>query len=59
MRLGIVLRRWRLMEERTTRDVAKEMGIPHATLWRFEQGKDVDGVTLGKILNWLIESHGD
>ena len=55
MRLGTVMRRWRLMEERTLRDVAKEIGIAAATLMRFEKNQFVDGQTLAQILRWLME----
>ena len=58
MRLGTVMRRWRLMEERTLRNVAKEIGVSAATLMRFEQGQDLSGTALHKILLWLLEANG-
>ena len=54
MRLGTVLRKWRTMDERTVRDVAKELGISSATFFRIEQGKACDSGTLAVILLWLI-----
>jgi hypothetical protein len=42
------------MEERTIRDVAKEMGTSAATLLRLEQGKPCDSGTLATILLWMI-----
>jgi DNA-binding XRE family transcriptional regulator len=42
------------MEERTIRDVAKEIGTSAATLLRVEQGKPCDSGTLATILLWLI-----
>ena len=54
MRLGTVLRKWRAMEELGIREVAKQMGVSTATLSRFEQGYNCDGVTLSRILLWLF-----
>lgn len=54
MRIGIVLRKWRTMEERSIRDVAKEMGTSPATLHRIECGKPCDSGTMSSILLWLI-----
>jgi transcriptional regulator with XRE-family HTH domain len=54
MKIGTVLRKWRTMEERTIRDVAKEMGTSAATLLRLEQGKPCDSGTLATILLWMI-----
>jgi transcriptional regulator with XRE-family HTH domain len=54
MRLGPVLRKWRTMEERTLRDVAKEVGTSAATLLRIEQGKPCDSGTMATVLLWLI-----
>jgi DNA-binding XRE family transcriptional regulator len=42
------------MEERTIRDVAKEIGTSSATLLRIEQGKPCDSGTMASILLWLI-----
>ena len=54
MKLGIVLRKYRLMKKCDLRTQAKELGIAAATLLRIEQGKDCDAKTLAKILNWLM-----
>jgi len=54
MRLGAVLRKWRTMEERTIRDVAREIGTSSATLLRIEQGKPCDSGTLAAVLMWMI-----
>lgn len=54
MKLGEVLRRWRLMAERDLRSVGTEIGISAATLMRVEQGHVPDGKTLSKILAWLL-----
>lgn len=53
MKLGRLLKCYRIHEEITIRDLAKEIGIGTATLYRLEQGKDVDGKATFKILIWL------
>lgn len=55
MKLGEVLRRWRLMAERDLRDVGAEIGISAATLMRIEQGRIPDGKPLAKVLAWLLK----
>ena len=42
------------MEERTIRDVAKEMGTSSATLYRIESDNVCDSTTLAQVLLWLI-----
>lgn len=54
MRLGVVIRKFRVMSEKPLRDTAKEIGIGAATLMRLEQGRGVDGDTLAKVLAWLF-----
>ena len=54
MRLGEVLRRWRLMSERSLRSVASEIGISAATLMRIEHGMEPSGLSLAMILGWLL-----
>lgn len=55
MRLGKVLRNYRRMRDMGLREMAKEFGIGAATLMRIEQGYVMDGLTLAKILKWLLE----
>lgn len=55
MRLGDLLRCWRLIREVTTRDAAKMIGTTAPTICRIEAGKPVDGATLAKVLKWLME----
>ena len=56
MRLGVVLRKWRLMCEKDLRTAAKEIGLGSAaTLMRFEQGYDPDFRTWIKLMRWLTE----
>jgi transcriptional regulator with XRE-family HTH domain len=56
MKLGEVLRKYRVMNELTLREVGKEIGIGAATLMRLEQGHVPDGTTLAKVLQWLLAS---
>lgn len=55
MRLGEVIRAYRMHRELSLRDVAKEAGIGAATLMRFEGGQDIDAKTFLAILRWLTE----
>lgn len=58
MRLGEVLRKWRLMSTLNTRDVARDIGVSAPTLNRVERGEAMDAVTLSKILVWLFKKGG-
>lgn len=55
MRLGIVLRKWRLMSELDLRAAAKLMNIAPSTLMRIENGSMPDGATIIKLNHWLFE----
>lgn len=54
MKLGTVIRRYRVTNELTLREVGKEIGIGAATLMRLEQGRDMDSRTMAKVLAWLF-----
>ncbi len=54
MRIGVVIRRWRKMEERDVSDVAKEIGVSASTLTRLESGQTPNGETLAAVLTWLM-----
>jgi DNA-binding XRE family transcriptional regulator len=54
MRLGEILRNHRRITDRNQRDVASEIGISLATYSRVERGDDMNGVTLARILVWLM-----
>jgi transcriptional regulator with XRE-family HTH domain len=56
MKLGKVIRKYRVTSELSLRDVGKEIGIGAATLMRLEQGRDPDGATLAKVLTWLLKA---
>lgn len=53
MKLGIVLKKYRLMMEMDLRTLAKEIGIGASTLMRLEHGYDPEYQTFKKILDWL------
>lgn len=48
------MRRYRVTNELTLREVGKEIGIGAATLMRLEQGRDMDSRTMAKVLAWLF-----
>lgn len=53
--LGVMLRRLRVIDERTLRDVAAEIGIGHTTLSRIEKGETFDAETWLKLQVWLFK----
>lgn len=55
MRLGVVIKKYRRIQEVDIREVAKEIGISAPTLMRIEHGRDCDAQTLRLILNWLMD----
>jgi transcriptional regulator with XRE-family HTH domain len=57
MRLGTVLRKWRLMSELDLRSAAADMGLDAATLLRVEQGKTPSAHTLTTILFYLLSNN--
>lgn len=54
MKLGTIIRRYRVTSELTLREVGKEIGIGAATLMRLEQGREMDSSTMTKVLAWLF-----
>ena len=54
MRIGNVLKKWRVMSELDLRQGAKVLGLGHSTLFRIESGKVPDGETLIKLMAWLF-----
>lgn len=53
MKLGKVIKKYRLMMELDLRSLAKEIGIGASTLMRLEHGYDPDYRTFKKLLDWL------
>lgn len=54
MRLGTVIRKWRINSELPLRDASALIGISAATLMRIESGRVVDGRTMTKLMIWLF-----
>jgi len=54
MQLGIIIERWRWATRTSIRDAAKLMGISAATLSRIENGRQMDGAALAKIMRWML-----
>ncbi|MDR3755189.1 MAG: helix-turn-helix domain-containing protein [Terracidiphilus sp.] len=55
MRIGDLLRAWRILEKMTLRGMADEIGLPLETYRRVERGDELRGRTLAKVLRWLLE----
>lgn len=55
MKLGPIIKKWRIMEQRKAIDVAKEIGLDNSTYSRMEQGGNIDGKTLSAVLRWLLK----
>lgn len=53
MKLGIVIKKYRLMMELNLRSLSKEIGIGAATLMRVEMGHEPSYTNFKKILDWL------
>lgn len=54
-RIGEMVRMYRTMRNMTMRDLAKDIGIAHATVMRIEHGKAFDTHTLLKVLHWALD----
>lgn len=55
MRIGQIIRSWRIHEELTVRQVAARIGCLPSTLCRIEHGEQCDSRTLAAVLRWLME----
>jgi transcriptional regulator with XRE-family HTH domain len=55
MKLGEIIRKYRLHQELTIRELAKDIGVGTATLHRIENGENMDGDTLSKIVIWMLK----
>ena len=54
--LGEILALWRRVYGLSHRDMAKLVGIPHATYYRVEQGRQASLATFAKLMSWLARS---
>ncbi len=55
MRLGIVMKKYRLMMDLDLLSLGKDIGSGASTLMRLEMGHDPDYRTFKKILDWLSQ----
>lgn len=56
MMITYLLRLYRKERKVTVRSLAKEIGIKHTTLWKFENGRDIESPSLMRIINWILTS---
>jgi transcriptional regulator with XRE-family HTH domain len=56
MMITYLLRLYRKERKVTVRSLAKEIGIKHTTLWRFENGRGIESPSLARIINWVFSS---
>ena len=54
MKLGELIKEYRYATRTGIRDLAREIGVSHSTLSRFERGYSIDSDTLKKILLWVL-----
>jgi transcriptional regulator with XRE-family HTH domain len=54
MRIGIILRRYRQIDELTQEDLAKQIGISVASLGRLESGNPCEAENLVQLQHWLF-----
>lgn len=54
IRLGSILRRWRLANDFGLEETAEKIGINYKCLYRLERGHQVDMPSTIKIISWLF-----
>lgn len=54
MNLGKIVKCWREAEDKSLRTLAAEIGMEYTALRRLEQGDDLSGVNLCKVIVWLL-----
>lgn len=54
MKLGKLLQAYRFQEKISVRQMAKEIGVDHTSLWRFEQGESPKHKLFIAILKWAL-----
>lgn len=52
--LAKLLAHYRLLERKTLREVADEIGIAPSTVGRLEHGDMMDGATLAAVVAWVL-----
>lgn len=56
MKIGKILRQYRLLNDLTHEQLAKEIGIPRAAVLRIEAGNDVGSDKIATLIGWLFRS---
>lgn len=56
MRIGRMIKFYRMVGLQGIREQSREIGISTATLSRLENGKSVDGKTMIKIIKWAFNT---
>jgi len=54
-KIGRILSAHMIIERKTVRELAKEIGISSATISRITRHKDIDGKTMISIIKWLFD----
>ena len=54
MRVGEVLKKWRIMSDLDLQTVANELGISSKILSNLERGTVPNGIVCGRIIAWLF-----
>lgn len=54
MHAGKVIQGYRLQQKLSVRALAAQMGVEHTKLWRFEQGREIEGGALLRIVDWFL-----
>src|SRR5690349_19855201 len=54
MRLGYAINALRVNRGLSLRQMAKRIGVPHSTLYRFEHGRSIEFTAFAKITLWLF-----
>jgi transcriptional regulator with XRE-family HTH domain len=55
MKIGDLIRTWRVLEKMTLRGMADEIGLAVETYRRVERGDELQGRTLAKVIRWMLE----
>ena len=54
MILGKLIKCWREAEDKSLRTLANEIGMDYTALHRLEQGDDLSGANLCRVIVWLL-----
>lgn len=54
MKIGKILRQYRLLTEQTHQQLADEIGVSRASVLRIEAGKSIGAEKVAAIISWLF-----